>query len=83
MTRKNIDSGGYALIADAGRDLVVLGEDGAELARCKAVSIPATGTALTWTEAPEQIAPEPAAEEDAKAARIAALEAELAALKEQ
>ncbi len=81
MIRKNIDGGGYVLTADAGRDLVVLGEDGAELARCKEVSIPAAGTALNWSEAPEQIVSEPAAQENAKAVRIAELEAELAALR--
>ena len=81
MVRIDLPDGGYTLAASPGLDLAVLAEDGTEQGRTKEVTIPAAGTLNAWREVPEITNPAPT-EEDAKAARIAALEAELAALKE-
>ena len=83
MTRTDSFDGSYILTADAGRDLVVKDENGEVVARTKEVLIPSAGTLNTWVEDVEVIPPEPADDEAEKAAKIASLEAELAALKSQ
>ena len=81
MIRTDDPDGGYTLTADLGRDLVVKDENGEVVARTKEVIIPAAGTLNTWVEDLEVIPPEPVDEAAEKAAKIAALEAEIAVLK--
>lgn len=81
MQRKELEKG-YELIADVGRELVVIDEEGNELARAKSVTIPAEGTLNNWIEVVESIKEQPK-EEDLKAAKIAELERQLAELKAQ
>lgn len=80
MKRTDNENGSYILTAEAGRDLAVKDESGNVIARTKEVLIPAAGTLNTWVEVPEEM-PKPVDRDAEKAARIAALEAELAALK--
>lgn len=80
MKRANNADGGYTPTADAGRDLAVKDEAGNIITRTKDVLIPAAGTLNTWVEVIEEL-PEPVDENTEKAAKIAALEAELAKLK--
>lgn len=80
MTKTDNPEGGYILTADAGRDLVVKDEAGNIITRTKEVLIPPAGTLNTWVEVVEEL-PVVVDEDAEKAAKIAALEAELAALK--
>ncbi len=80
MKRTDNEDGSYILTAEAGRDLVVKDNSGNIVERTKEVIIPAAGTLNTWVEVVEEL-PEIVVEEAEKAEKIAALEAELAALK--
>ena len=81
MNRTNNEDGSYILTARAGRDLAIKDESGNVVARTKEVLIPVAGTLNTWIEVVEEL-PGTVDEEAEKAARIVALEAELAALKQ-
>ena len=79
MIKTDKPDGGYVLTADVGKDLVVT--DGETVtARAKEVIIPPAGTLNVWTEA-DELPPEPAKQDDDKAAQIAELERKLEELK--
>ena len=79
MKRIDKPDGGYVLTAEDGKDLVVL--DGETvMARAKEVFIPPAGTLNVWTEA-DELPPEPAKQDEDKAAQIAELERKLEELK--
>ena len=80
MKKTDNPEGGYTLIADVGRDLIVKDENGDVIARTKEVQIPAAGTLNKWIEVVEEL-PVIIDEDAEKAEKIAALEAELAKLK--
>lgn len=81
MIKTDKPDGGYVLTADAGKDLVVLDGDTVTV-RAKEVLIPLAGTLNVWTEA-DELPPEPAKQDDDKAAQIAELERKLEELKKK
>jgi hypothetical protein len=80
MIRVELETGGYELIADKGKELIICDESGIEVARTKSVQIPAVGTLNNWVEVDEVVKIEPKTEVSV-AERIAELERELAVLK--
>jgi hypothetical protein len=81
MIRKDLENG-YELIADEGKELIVLVED-IETARAKQVFIPSEGTLNEWIEVPEKIVEVQLPQEPTKEDKIAELERQLAELKAQ
>ena len=79
---KRIDNadGSYILTADAEKDLAIKDDAGNIISRTKEVLIPAAGTLNTWGEVVEEL-PVVVDEDVDKRAKIAALEAEIAKLK--
>jgi hypothetical protein len=81
MIRKDLEHG-YELIADEGKELIVLVED-IETARAKQVFIPSEGTLNEWVEVPEKFVEVVLPQEPTKEDKIAELERQLAELKAQ
>lgn len=79
MRRIEAEGGGYKLVADEGKRLVIVDEEGNK-SYTDEVLIPTGVTLNKWDEAVPEIEPEPT-EEEFKQQRIAELEAELSKLK--
>lgn len=82
MTKTDLPNGGYILTASLGYDLAIVAEDGTIHVRTNSVVVTVAGTLNNWQEVPKLI-DKPKTEAENKAAQIATLEAELAALKNE